>query len=121
MPKEKIPKSHWNGGMRGDVPPYDFHVWFKGSKKPVYMYGFDEEHIRAMCKIKPVKIKRIKLKEKEIQGELLGPKDALLHGDPDYKGAYELLRDYIDSKGGPPEGLRKRVRELWIDYKKPSK
>lgn len=104
------------------IPPYDFHVWFKGSRKPVYMFGFDETHIKNQCgHKKPVKIKRIKLKEKDFQREPLGPKNAILHGNPEYKKAYELLRDYIDSKGGPPEGLRKKVRELWIDYTRKTK
>ena len=119
---EKKQKSEWKyWSFCGEVPPYDYHVWFKGSKTPVYMYGFDEDHIKAMCKIKPTKIKRIKLKEKEIIGEPLGPKGALLHGDPDYKKAYEILRDHIDSTGGPPESIRKAIREQWIDYQKPNK
>jgi hypothetical protein len=120
VPKVKK-ESEWHIGFKGEIPPYDYHVWFKGSKKPVLMYGFDEDHIRAMCKTKPDKIKRIKLKEKEIQGELLGPKGALLHGDPDYRAGFELLKEWIDSQGGPPEHLRKKIRELWIDYQKPSK
>jgi len=102
-----------------EIPPYDFHVWFKGSQKPVYMSGFDEDHIKNQCETrKPIKIKRVKLKEKIFEREPLGPKNAVLQGDPNYKKAYELLRDYVDSNGGPPERLRKKIREHWVDYQK---
>jgi hypothetical protein len=44
-----------------ELPPYDFQVWFKGSQKPIKMFGFDEQHIKDQCENKkPIKIKRIK-------------------------------------------------------------
>lgn len=117
MPKVKK-ESEWHIGIRGSVPPYDFHVWFKGSKKPVLMYGFDEDHIRVMCKTKPVKIRKCKEKKEKIVAERLGPKGAPVGRLPEYEPAFKLLKAWVDSIGGPPEDIRLKLRELWIDYEK---
>jgi hypothetical protein len=34
----------------------------------------------------------------------------------DYDKGFRVLRAWIDSVGGPPEEIRKQLRELWIDY-----
>ena len=106
-----------------ELPPYDFQVWFKGSKKPSKMFGFDEQHIKDQCENKkPTKIKRIKeKKEKETKIERLGPIGAPVGRPEDYEPAFKILRDWVDSQGGPPEEVRKAIREHWIDYRKVSK
>jgi hypothetical protein len=113
----------WQIGTSGTLPPYDFQVWFKGSKKPVKMFGFSEQHIKDQCENKkPIKIKRTKeKKEKETKIERLGPKDAPVGRPADYEPAFKILRAWVDSQGGPPEDVRKAIREHWIDYQKVSK
>ena len=109
--------------MARNLPPYDYHVWFKGDKEPTYMYGFSEEHIGWQCESrKPVKIKRVYLKEEPIpESEQLGPKGAVLMGTADYEEGFKVLQEWVDSQGGPPEKVRKKLRELWIDYQKPKR
>jgi len=36
----------------------------------------------------------------------------------DYDRGFKVLRQWIDENGGPPEEIRKKLRELWIDYDK---
>ena len=106
-----------------EIPPYDYHVWFKGSKKPVHMAGMHEDHIRWQSDPKvPVKIKRIHIKE-EPSGPLLhlGPKGCTVNRPADYDKGFKVLRAWLDSEGGPPESVRKELRELFIDYARPSK
>ena len=98
-----------------------WQVWFKGNKEPMEMSGFDEEHIRLMCGPgKVVKVKRMP-EEKEVYTpmERLGPIGAKVHQPADYDEGFKLLKEYVDSIGGPPEKLRKKLRELFIDYEKP--
>ena len=101
-----------------EIPPYDYHVWFKGTKKPVHMYGMHEDHIRWQTDPKvPVKIKRIFIKEEPIvKSEHLGPKGCTVNQPADYDKGFKVLREWIDSEGGPPESIRKELRELFIDY-----
>ena len=121
MPKRKKEKV-WEYGMpKGDLPPYDYHVWFKGEKSPREMHGFDEDHIRRMCRedgLRPIKVKRFKKKEVEDIYEPLGPKGSIVHRPAEYDEAFKLLKEYVDSIGGPPEELRLKIRELWVDYRK---
>ena len=43
MPKkEKV----WTMGTKGPIGPWAWHVWIKGSKKPVRMIAFDHQHIK---------------------------------------------------------------------------
>ena len=36
---------------------------------------------------------------------------------PDYDaGDFKVLREWVDENGGPPEEIRQKLRELWIDY-----
>lgn len=117
-------ETEWHIGCgKGSLPPYDYHVWFKGSRKPVYMFGFSEQHIKDQCEGKtPIKIKRIKeKKEKETRAEPLGPKGAEVGRPGDYELAFEILRDWVDSQGGPPEDVRKAIREHWVDYRRVEK
>jgi len=52
----------------------------------------------------------------------LGPKGYKGSSRPaDYDAGFKILRQWIDENGGPPEEIRQRLRELWIDYEKPSK
>ena len=117
-------ETEWHIGCGGgSLPPYDYHVWFKGSKRPVYMFGFSEQHIKDQCEDKkPIKIKKIKeKKEKDIEPEPLGPKGADVGRPEDYEPAFKILKAWVDSQGGPPEDVRKAIREHWIDYRKVSK
>ena len=106
-----------------NIPPYDYQVWFKGSRRPILMAGMHEDHIRWQSDPKvPIKIKRIHIKE-ESSGPLihLGPKGCKVNQPADYDKGFKILWAWIDSEGGPPESIRKELRELFIDYDRPSK
>ena len=99
------------------IPPYDYHVWFKGSRRPILMAGMSEDHIRWQCEPKiPAKIKRIYIKEEKLRSEPLGPKGCTVNQPADYDKGFKVLRTWLDSVGGPPESVRKELRELFIDY-----
>ena len=36
----------------------------------------------------------------------------------DYDAGFKILRAWVDQNGGPPEEIRQKLRELWIDYDK---
>ena len=112
----------WDIGIKGELPPYLYRVWIT-KKKTKTMMGFSEQHIRdQLDPIKPLKIQKIKeKKEKETKIERLGPKDAPVGRPADYEPAFKILRAWVDSQGGPPEDVRKAIREHWIDYRKVSK
>ena len=103
---------------KSEIPPFMWQVWFKGNKKPMEMSGFDEEHIRLMCGPgKVVKVKRMPEEKEEFSESLpLGPKGSVVHQPADYDRGFKVLRAWIDEQGGPPEEIRKKLRELWIDY-----
>ena len=106
-----------------NIPPYDYQVWFKGSRRPILMAGMHEDHIRWQSDPKvPIKIKRIHIKE-ESSGPLihLGPKGCKVNQPADYDRGFKILKAWVDSEGGPPESIRKELRELFIDYDRPSK
>ena len=106
-----------------NIPPYDYQVWFKGSRRPILMAGMHEDHIRWQSDPKvPIKIKRIHIKE-EPSGPLihLGPKGCKVNQPADYDKGFKILKAWADSEGGPPESIRKELRELFIDYDRPSK
>ena len=106
-----------------NIPPYDYQVWFKGSRQPILMAGMHEDHIRWQSDPKvPIKIKRIHIKE-EPSGPLLhlGPKGCTVNQPADYDKGFKILKAWVDSEGGPPESIRKELRELFIDYDRPSK
>ena len=85
------------------------------------MTGFDEEHIRLMSRsAKELKIKLIPdPKENDDVAEHLGPKGSVVHQPADHDKGFKILKEWVDSIGGPPEKIRKKLRELFIDYSKP--
>jgi hypothetical protein len=42
-------------------------------------------------------------------------------GEADYEAGFNILKEWVDSQGGPPEKVRKKIRESWIDYQKPKR
>jgi len=46
----------------------------------------------------------------------MGPKGAEIHRPAEYDKGFKILRAWIDENGGPPEEIRVKLRELWIDY-----
>ena len=48
----------------------------------------------------------------------LGPKGSTVNQPADYDQGFKILREWIDQNGGPPEDIRVKLRELWIDYDK---
>jgi hypothetical protein len=84
------------------------------------MYGMHEDHIRWQTDPKvPVKVKRIFIKEEPMgKSEHLGPKGCTVNQPADYDRGFKVLREWVDENGGPPEEIRKKLRELFIDYDK---
>ena len=47
MPKKKRKERVWEYGMpKGPIPPFVYHVWFKGGTEPERFVAFDEDHIK---------------------------------------------------------------------------
>ena len=40
-------------------------------------------------------------------------------GEADYEAGFNVLKEWVDSQGGPPEKVRKKIIDSWIDYQKP--
>ena len=101
-----------------NIPPYDYQVWFKGSRQPILMAGMHEDHIRWQSDPKvPVKIKRIHIKEEPSGPSIhLGPKGCKVNQPADYDKGFKILKAWLDTQDGPPESVRKELRELFIDY-----
>ena len=117
MPKKN---DTWLIGMpKGPIGPFVWQVWVKGTKKPIRVVAFDLQHIKDQLEGKAV-IKAQKEKEKnEVFGNSvpLGPKGYKGSSrTPDHDAGFKVLRQWIDENGGPPEEIRKKLRELWIDY-----
>ena len=119
MPKKKKEK-YWEMGMpRGELGPFVWHVWFKGSGQAERFVAFDEEHIKHQCEGRtPIVIERVVEKEEINEWEPLGPKGSVVNQPADYDTGFKLLKEWVDSIGGPPEDLRMKLRELFIDYQK---
>ena len=114
MPKkEKV----WTMGNKGPTGPWVWHVWIKGSKKPVRVVAFNIEHIKDQLEGKTV-IKAVKQPEEkdEFSSVPLGPKGSTVNRPADYDTGFRILREWIDQNGGPPEEIRVKLRELYIDY-----
>jgi len=112
------------GTAKGELPPFMWQVWLKGKRNPIEMSGFDKEHIELMCEPKKVvKVKRIKEKKEQIKDrEPLGPNGGNGVTRPaDYDKGFKILQKWVDENGGPPESVRKQLRELYIDYEKVTK
>ena len=120
MPKKKKEK-YWDYGMpKGELGPFVWHVWFKGSGRAERFVAFDEEHIKHQCEDRtPIVIERVYEKEEIEKWEPLGPKGSVVNQPADYDTGFKLLKEWVDSIGGPPEDLRLKLRELFIDYEKP--
>ena len=119
MPKKKEEK-YWDIGMpKGEIGPFVWHVWFKGSGQAERFVAFDEEHIKDQCEDRtPIVIERVYEKEEIEKWEPLGPKGSVVNQPADYDTGFKLLKEWVDSIGGPPEDLRLKLRELFIDYEK---
>jgi len=114
MPKkEKV----WTMGNKGPTGPWVWHVWTKESKKPLRMVAFNIEHIKDQLEGKTV-IKAVKQPEEkdEFSSVPLGPKGSKVNRPADYDTGFRILREWVDQNGGPPEEIRAKLRELYIDY-----
>jgi len=111
--KEKV----WTMGNKGPTGPWVWHVWIKGSKKPVRVVAFNIEHIKDQLEGKTV-IKAVKQPEEkdEFSSVPLGPKGSTVNRPADYDTGFRILREWVDENGGPPEEIRVKLRELYIDY-----
>ena len=83
------------------------------------MIAFDHQHIKDQLEGKQM-IKAVKLPEEKTDFKTmpLGPKGAIVNQPADYDKGFKILRAWIDENGGPPEEIRQKLRELWIDYDK---
>ena len=114
MPKkEKV----WTMGNKGPTGPWVWHAWIKGSKKPVRMVAFNLDHIKDQLEGKTViKVKRLPEEKDDLSSVPLGPKGSVVNRPADYDAGFKILREWIDENGGPPEEIRVKLRELFIDY-----
>ena len=121
MPKkEKV----WTMGIKGPIGPWSWNVWVKGKKKPIRMMAFDIKHLNDQLEgQKIVKAKKLPDEKKDFRDQPpLGPKGSVVHQPADYDAGFKILRQWVDENGGPPENIRQKLRELWIDYeRKPRK
>ena len=117
MPKKE---KAWIIGMpKGAIGPFVWHVWIKGKKKPERMVAFDIQHIEDQLEGRQiVKAKKLpKEKDDFRDSPPLGPRGYKGSSRPaDYDAGFKVLRKWIDEQGGPPEEIRQKLRELWIDY-----
>ena len=116
MPKkEKI----WTMGNKGPTGPWVWQGWVKGTKKPWRMVAFGHQHITDQVEGKTF-VKAVKQPEEkdEMESMPMGPKGAEIHRPAEYDKGFKILRAWIDENGGPPEEIRVKLRELWIDYDK---
>ena len=119
MPKkEKV----WTMGMSGPIGPWAWSVRVKGSKKPLRMVAFDIDHIRCQLEGKQmIKAKKLPEEKDTFSTMPLGPKGATVNRPADYDAGFKILRAWVDENGGPPESVRIKLRELYIDYDKAKK
>ena len=122
MPKTKKEK-YWTMGMpKGGVGPWVWHVWIRGNKNPKRMVAFDIRHIEDQLEGQKV-IKAVRQPEEKtiFKTMPLGPKGAKVNRPADYDTGFKILRAWVDENGGPPESVRIKLRELYIDYDKAKK
>ena len=113
----KKKESVWTMGNKGPTGPWMWQVWLKGTKKPLRMIAFDLQHIKDQLEGKTfVKAKQVPEEKEDRRPMHLGPKGCVVNQPADYDKGFRVLRAWIDSVGGPPEEIRKQLRELWIDY-----
>ena len=121
MPKKE---KTWTMGIKGPIGPWSWNVWIKGKKKPIRMMAFDIKHLNDQLEgQKIVKAKKLPDEKKDFRDQPpLGPKGSVVHQPADYDAGFKILREWVDENGGPPENIRQKLRELWIDYeRKPRK
>ena len=115
MPKkEKV----WTMGTKGPIGPWVWNVWVKGKKKPERMIAFDIQHIKDQLEGQQI-VKAVKQPEEKttLKSMPLGPDGGNGVSRPaDYDAGFKILRAWVDQNGGPPEEIRQKLRELWIDY-----
>ena len=115
MPKkEKV----WTMGTKGPIGPWVWHVWIKGKNKPERMIAFDLQHIKDQLEGQKV-IKAVKQPEEKTSFKTmpLGPNGGNGVSRPaDYDAGFKVLRKWVDENGGPPEEIRQKLRELYIEY-----
>jgi|TARA_B100000519_G_scaffold115432_1_gene99762 hypothetical protein len=117
MPKkEKV----WTMGSNGPIGPWVWHVWVKGKKKAIRIVAFDKNHIQDQLEGESIqKIEKLPEPKEKIKRSMpLGPKGAKISRPADYDNGFKVLRAWVDEHGGPPEEIRKKLRELYIDYDK---
>ena len=115
MPKKN---KKWMIGMpKGPIGPFVWHVWVKGSKRPIRVVAFDQEHVKNQLEDRVI-VKVVKQPEEkdEFSSMPLGPKGSIVNRPADYDKGFKILREWVDQNGGPPEGIRVKLRELYIDY-----
>ena len=115
MPKKE---KAWTIGMpKGPIGPFVWHVWIKGSKKPIRVVAFDQEHVKNQLEDRVI-VKVVKQPEEkdEFSSLPLGPKGSIVNRPADYDKGFKILREWVDQNGGPPEETRVKLRELFIDY-----
>ena len=100
------------------IGPWLWQVWVKGTRKPLRMIAFDLQHIKNQLEGQTfVKAKQVPEEKEEFSDSIpLGPKGSVVNQPADYDRGFKILREWIDENGGPPEEIRKKLRELWIDY-----
>ena len=105
---------------RQKIVPWVWHVWQKGSKKPLRMIAFDHQHIKDQLEGKQItKAKKLPEEKTTFKTMPLGPNGGGEVSRPaDYDAGFKVLRKWVDENGGPPEEIRQKLRELWIDYEK---
>ena len=103
---------------RHSIGPWLWRVWIKGIRKPKRMIAFDKDHIQDQLEGKKMLMaKRVPEPKEEVGKSMrLGPKGSKISRPADYDAGFKVLREWIDKNGGPPEEIRKKLRELWIDY-----
>ena len=117
MPKKN---KKWLIGMpKGTMGPFVWHVWVKGSKRPIRVVAFDQEHVKDQLEDRLI-VKVVKQPEEKDEYSMmpLGPKGSTINRPADYDKGFKILREWIDQNGGPPEEIRVKLRELYIDYDK---
>ena len=81
------------------------------------MVAFDEEHIRDQSNGQLIKkIKKLPEEIEKIKLEPLGPKGCTVNQPADYDKGFKILKAWLDTQDGPPESVRKELRELFIDW-----
>ena len=114
MPKkEKV----WIIGNKGPTGPWVWHVWVKGGRKPLRMVAFDQQHIKDQLEGRQmVKAKRLPEEKDDFGSMPLGPKGSVINRPAEYDKGFKILREWVDENGGPPEEIRVKLRELFIQY-----